>query len=130
MAMSELSHRFGPLPSRHATPLQRLNGIEETFTVKSTPRVSSTYSGCASLDSKPGALPEKILQTWICSSGPGHIRHPLETLRGYQKRRRRPDRFDPASLCYSLVENGSAAILDLRLPRMRWPDAEFLILCS
>ena len=79
MAMSELSHRFGVAEPDHATPLHGMTWDEGDLHCEKHTEFS-TYLWCASLDSKTGEpCGENPFQIWICSSGPGHIRHPLET---------------------------------------------------
>src|SRR3546814_20856922 len=72
----------------------------------------STYLGCASLDSEAGEpCGENPFKHGFVPPGPVVSGIRLRLLPWTPETEKEADRFDPASLCYSLVENGSAAIL-------------------
>lgn len=111
MAMSELSHRFGVAEPDHATPLHGVTWDEGDLHCEKHTEFS-TYLWCASLDSKTGEpCGENPFKHGFVPPGPVVSGIRLRLLPWMPETEKEADRFDPASLCYSLVENGSAAIL-------------------
>lgn len=111
MAMSELSHRFGVAEPDHATPLHGMTWDEGDLHCEKYTEFS-TYLWCASLDSKTGEpCGENPFKHGFVPPGPVISGIRLRLLPWIPETEKEADRFDPASLCYSLVENGSAAIL-------------------
>mgnify|MGYP003653562592 FL=1 len=111
MAMSELSHRFGVAEPDHATPLHGMTWDEGDLHCEKHTEFS-TYLWCASLDSKTGEpCGENPFKHGFVPPGPVVSGIRLRLLPWIPETEKEADRFDPASLCYSLVENGSAAIL-------------------
>ena len=113
MAMSELSHRFGVAEPDHATPLHGMTWDEGDLHCEKHTEFS-TYLWCASLDSETGEpCGENPFKHGFVPPGPVVSGIRLRLLPWTPETEKEADRFDPASLCYSLVENGSAAILSL-----------------
>ena len=111
MAMSELSHRFGVAEPDHATPLHGVTWDEGDLHCEKHTEFS-TYLWCASLDSETGEpCGENPFRHGFVPPGPVVSGIRLRLLPWTPETEKEADRFDPASLCYSLVENGSAAIL-------------------
>lgn len=111
MAMSELSHRFGVAEPDHTTPLHGVTWDEGDLHCEKHTEFS-TYLWCASLDSETGEpCGENPFKHGFVPPGPVVSGIRLRLLPWTPETEKEVDRFDPASLCYSLVENGSAAIL-------------------
>jgi uncharacterized membrane-anchored protein len=110
-AMSELSHRFGVAEPDHATPLHGLTWDEGDLHCEKHTEFS-TYLWCAALDPETGEpCGENPFRHGFVPPGPVVSGIRLRLLPWTPETEKEADRFDPASLCYSLVENGSAAIL-------------------
>ena len=111
MAMSELSHRFGVAEPDHAAPLHGVTWDEGDLHCEKHTEFS-TYLWCASLDSETGEpCGENPFKHGFVPPGPVVSGIRLRLLPWTPETEKEADNFDPASLCYSLVENGSAAIL-------------------
>ena len=111
VAMSELSHRFGVAEPDHATPLHGLTWDEGDLHCEKHTEFS-TYLWCASLDSKTGEpCGENPFKHGFVPPGPVVSGVRLRLLPWTAEAEKEADRFDRASLCYAVVENGSAAIL-------------------
>ncbi|HBP5919947.1 DUF3422 family protein [Pseudomonas aeruginosa] len=111
MAMSELSHRFGVAEPDHARPLHGLTWDEGGLHCEKHTEFS-TYLWCALLDSEAGEpCGENPFKRGFVAPGQIVSGIHLRFLPWTPEMEREASRFDTASLCYSLVENGSAAIL-------------------
>ena len=110
-AMSELSRRFGVAVPDHATPLHGLTWDEGNLHCEKHTEFS-TYLWCASLDPGMGEpCGENPFKHGFVPPGPVVSGIRLRLLPWTPETEQEAARFDPASLCYSLVEDGSAAIL-------------------
>jgi len=110
-AMSGLSHRLGVAEPDHATPLHGLAWDEGDLHCEKHTEFS-TYLWSAALDPETGEpLGADPFEHGFTPPGPVVSGVRLRVLSWTPETDREADRFDPVSLCYSLVENGSAAIL-------------------
>ncbi len=110
-AMSELSHRFGVAEPDHATPLHGLTWDEGDLHCEKHTEFS-TYLWCAALDAESGEpCGANPFKHGFVPPGPVVSGISLRLLPWTSETEKEAERFDPASLCYSLVENGSAAVL-------------------
>ena len=110
-AMSALSQRFGAAEPDPATPRHGLTWDEGDLHCEKHTEFS-TYLWCASLDSETGEpCGENPFRHGFVPPGPVVSGIRLRLLPWTPETAKEADRFDPASLCHSLVENGSAAIL-------------------
>ena len=111
IAMNELSHRFDVDEPDHATPAHGLTWDEGDLHCEKHTEFS-TYLWCASLDSETGEpCGENPFKHGFIPPGPVVSGLRLRVLPWTPEAEREFDEFDPASLCYSRVENGSAAII-------------------
>lgn len=111
MAMSTLSHRFNTGEPDHATALHGVTWDEGGLHCEKHTEFS-TYLWCASLDCEMGEpCGENPFKHGFVAPGPVISGVRLKLLPWTPETEQEANRFDPASLCYSLVENGSAAIL-------------------
>ena len=111
MATSTLSHRFSTGEPDYATPLHGMTWDEGDLHCEKHTEFS-TYLWCASLDSDTGEpCSENPFKHGFIAPGPVISGIRLKLLPWTMDTEKEVERFDPASLCYSLVENGSAAIL-------------------
>ena len=128
VAMSELSQRFGVDEPNHATPLHGLTWDDGDLHCEKHTEFS-TYLWCASLDPKTGKpAGENPFKHGFVPPGAVVSGVRLRLLPWTADADKEADRFDRASLCYSVVENGAAAILtDFRQDDEGLTD--ILILC-
>jgi uncharacterized membrane-anchored protein len=111
IAMSELSHRFGAPEPEHETPLHGFTWDEGDLHCEKHTEFS-TYLWCASLDPvTEEASGENPFKHGFAPPGPVVSGICIKLLPWTPETEKEIDNFDAASLCYSLVENGSAAIL-------------------
>ena len=110
--MSELSHRFAVAEPDLATPLHGLTWDERDLHCEKHTEFS-TYLWCASLDPVTGEpCGENPFMHGFVPPGPVVSGIRLRLLPWTSETEAEAvNGFDPASLCYSLVENGAAAIL-------------------
>lgn len=110
-AMNELSHRFGAEEPNHDTPLHGLTWDEGGLHCEKHTEYS-TYLWCAELDLESGEpCGENPFKHGFLPPGPVVSGVRLTLLPWTAEAENEAGRFDRSSLCYSLVENGSAVIM-------------------
>lgn len=110
-AMSALSQRLGIAEPDHATPLHGLTWDDGNLHCEKHTEFS-TYLWSAALDPQTGEpCGENPFRHGFIVPGPVVSGISLKLLPWTAKAEAEISRFDPVSLCYSLVETGSAAIL-------------------
>lgn len=110
-AMSALSQRLGVAEPDHATPLHGLTWDDGDLHCEKHTEFS-TYLWSASLDPQTGEpCGENPFRHGFIVPGPVVSGIALKLLPWTATAEAEIARFDPVSLCYSLVENGAAAIL-------------------
>ncbi len=110
-AISELSHRLGVAEPDPATPLHGLTWDEGDLHCEKHTEFS-TYLWCAALDPQTGQpRGENPFKHGFVPPGPVVSGIRLRLLPWTAETEKEADRFDRASLCWSVVENGAAAIL-------------------
>lgn len=110
-AMSALSQRLGVAEPDHATPLHGLTWDDGNLHCEKHTEFS-TYLWSAALDPETGEpCGENPFMHGFMPPGPVVSGIALKLLPWTKEAEAEIERFDPVSLCYSLVENGAAAIL-------------------
>lgn len=110
-AMNALSQRFGVAEHDPATPLHGLTWDEGKLHCEKHTEFS-TYLWCATLDPATGqSCGENPFKNGFVPPGPVISGIRLRLLPWTSETEKEAARFDPASLCHSRVEQGSAAIL-------------------
>lgn len=111
VSMSALSQRLGVAEPDHATPLHGLTWDDGNLHCEKHTEFS-TYLWSATLDPQTGApTGENPFGQGFIPPGPVVSGIALKLLPWTKEAEIEIGRFDPVSLCYSLVENGTAAIL-------------------